>query len=92
MIFDSVLDNDHSFSKEDEEMLTLMDYEKYIHSILLMTCKHRIFNSNADWMKSFCAMGCKCARICIDIEDIFRCFCFGGKHGQSFGKGVLMKC
>jgi hypothetical protein len=53
----SVIDDDPNFSKSDYEMIQIMDYEKYIHSIMLLNCKHRIMNANEDWLQSFYASG-----------------------------------
>ena len=53
----SVLDGDVNFMQEDEEMITIMDSDRFIDSIRLLTCKHRIINSNPDWLSNFCTSG-----------------------------------
>eukprot|EP00602_Paraphysomonas_sp_CaronLab_P003309 CAMPEP_0185020924 /NCGR_PEP_ID=MMETSP1103-20130426/3574_1 /TAXON_ID=36769 /ORGANISM="Paraphysomonas bandaiensis, Strain Caron Lab Isolate" /LENGTH=1483 /DNA_ID=CAMNT_0027552127 /DNA_START=20 /DNA_END=4471 /DNA_ORIENTATION=+ len=52
-----VLDDHPHFSKEDEEMVTIMDSERSIDSIRLLTCKYRIEHSNEDWLSNFCTSG-----------------------------------
>lgn len=43
--------------QEDEDMITIMDSDRFIDSIRLLTCKYRIMNSNADWLSNFCTSG-----------------------------------
>ena len=57
MILFSVLDDDPNFMEEDENMITIMDSDRFIDSIRLMTCKYRILHSSPDWLKNFCTSG-----------------------------------
>lgn len=52
-----VFDDHPHFSQEDEDMITVMDSERSIDSILLLTCKYRIMHCNEDWMSNFCMSG-----------------------------------
>jgi hypothetical protein len=52
-----VFDDHPHFSQEDEDMITVMDSERSIDSIRLLTCKYRIMHSNEDWMSNFCMSG-----------------------------------
>jgi hypothetical protein len=38
-------------------MVTIMDSDRFIDSIRLLTCKYRILHSSADWLKNFCTGG-----------------------------------
>ena len=53
----SVLDADPYFSSEDEKMIEIMDVERSIDCIRLLTLKHRILNASKEWMSSFYASG-----------------------------------
>lgn len=53
----SVLDNDQNFMQEDEDMITIMDSDRFIDSIRLLTCKYRIMNSTPEWLSNFCTSG-----------------------------------
>jgi hypothetical protein len=53
----SVLDDDQNFMQEDEDMITIMDSDRFIDSIRLLTCKYRIMHSSSDWLKNFCTSG-----------------------------------
>jgi hypothetical protein len=53
----SVLDGDPNFMQEDEDMITIMDSDRFIDSIRLLTCKYRIMHSSSDWLKNFCTSG-----------------------------------
>jgi hypothetical protein len=42
----SVLNDDEHFSRADEDMLTVLDYDRHMDIFRLLTLKHRILNSN----------------------------------------------
>ena len=52
-----MLDDDTNFMQEDEEMITIMDSDRFIDSIRLLTCKYRITHSNPEWLSNFCTSG-----------------------------------
>lgn len=43
--------------QEDEDMITIMDSDRFIDSIRLLTCKYRIMHTNPDWLSNFCISG-----------------------------------
>jgi hypothetical protein len=53
----SVLDDDQNFMQEDEDMITIMDSDRFIDSIRLLTCKYRIMHSTPEWLSNFCTSG-----------------------------------
>jgi hypothetical protein len=52
-----VWDNDVYFTKEDIDMLTILQNETYVNSILLLTMKYRIYQSTYInlWLRRFCS-------------------------------------
>jgi hypothetical protein len=38
-------------------MITIMDSDRFIDSIRLLTCKYRIMNSTPEWLSNFCTSG-----------------------------------
>lgn len=45
------------FTREDEEIIIMLDHDRNIDSISFSTLKFRILNAQSGWIKSFCNAG-----------------------------------
>jgi hypothetical protein len=62
----SVMKSDPHFSLFDEQMIVVMDYDRFNDPIRLLACKHRIFHADDLWLEQFC----RCGGISVLVENL----------------------